>query len=143
MQQNITVNYIALRILGPSNCAECGGSIANQGFVQCLSCKKPCEPFAQDKSQLENSSDGEMVALNVKSKCCKADVRLMDIRNTCSDKCNEITFKKLEDKIGEFIYDTDAEGIVRKIPLSDIYYKRGLTMEELRSYPKADISGNS
>ncbi len=131
------------KILIPEKCIECENPIQNQGYVKCLECENPCEPFALNQEEIDSSNNGDMVALDVKSKCCKADVELVGIRATCSDECHEKVYAKMEKKMGPFIYDHDPEGILRKIPTRDIFEKGGLTMDELRSYPKADITAQA
>lgn len=127
----------------PSECMECAKPITKQGHVVCLHCNKPCEPFAINQDDADNMQEGEMVGLDIKSTCCGSDVRLVDVRATCSDECHEKVYLKMEKSMGKFIYDSDPEGILRKIPTRDIFEKGGLTMDELRAYPKADIQGEA
>jgi len=127
----------------PSECMECKTPITNQGHVKCLECEQPCEPFALNQEDLDNLPEGEMTGLDVKSKCCKADVEMVNVRATCSKECHEKTYLKMEKSMGEFIYDYDPEGVLRKIPTRDIFEKGGLTMDELRAYPKAEIQGEA
>jgi hypothetical protein len=127
----------------PVECMECKKPIEKQGHVECLECGKECLPFALNQDDLDNTKEGEMVGLDVKSQCCKADVKLVNVRATCSDECHEKTYKRMEKSMGEFIYDHDPEGVLRKIPTRDIFEKGGLTMDELRAYPKAEIAGEA
>lgn len=80
------------------------------------------------------------MGIEVKSTCCNADVRMVNIRSTCSDQCHENIVSKMESEMGVFTIDTDPEGVRRKIPTRDLFEKGGLTREELRSYPKAETN---
>lgn len=127
----------------PSECMECKTPITKQGYIKCLKCEQPCEPYVLNQDDLDGMANGEMMGLDVKSKCCKDDVEMVNVRATCSEECHEKTYIKMEKQMGKFIYDSDPEGVLRKIPTRDIFEKGGLTMDELRAYPKANIQGEA
>lgn len=123
----------------PEKCLACNSEIKNQGHVVCLKCGKHCDPFALNQEDLDDTPEGTAVGVDVKSTCCKADVRLVDVRATCSDSCHEKMVAKMEKDMGEFFYDVDNTGVLRKIPTREIFEKGGITQEELQQYPAADV----
>jgi hypothetical protein len=127
----------------PTECIECGWPIEKQGHILCLGCGKHCEPTVINEGDIEQMPEGEVSGVDVKSKCCGVDVKLIDIVTTCSAECHEKVYRKMEEKMGRFFYDVDPEGVLREIPTRDLFEKGGLTMDELRAYPAAKVTAKA
>lgn len=126
----------------PEKCLVCDSPIQDQGHVLCLGCGKPCMPYAIDPEDL-NMPENVPSGVNVKSSCCKDDVKLINIKATCSEKCHNKMLLSMESKIGKYIFDVDDTGVLRKIPTKDIFEKGGITMNEMKQYPKAETAGEA
>lgn len=128
----------------PDKCMVCEEPIIDQGSIICQDCGKSCDVFALNQEEIDNTSDGEVFGINVKSKCCKADVSLSNIRGTCSDECHEKHIENMEKRNGgKFIYDIDRTGKMRKIPLRIVIEKGGLTEDELMQFPEVISNGKA
>ncbi len=96
----------------------------------CLKCFKPCQPI---QHKILESKDDKMV-LDMKSKCCEADVKFIG-RITCSEKCHENFIDGCEQKFGKFKKIIDqVTDVAYKVSTRDIIEK-GVTWKDLHNYP--------
>lgn len=73
--------------------------------------------------------------LEVVSSCCKADVRNVDPRITCSTLCHELYVLLLERQFGSFKKCTDTStGVTHKVPTRYII-EHGLRQDDLKGFP--------
>lgn len=115
----------------PDKCIVCDAKIEDQGSPTCSECEKPCELQPINKNEL----GGNMLSMNVKSKCCDADVEFGEIKSTCSDKCHEALMDKIVAENGETIEETDMHGNIRLIPTRFVLESGGLTERQIMTFP--------
>lgn len=119
-----------MRVILPKKCMVCNAPIES-GRPVCLKCRKPCELVCADK---EKPVSGLMIAVDMKSACCGADVDTQ-VRATCSEACHEEFVVVCEFAFGKYkkVIDTST-GRAHKVPTRYIV-EFGLHGSELSKFP--------
>ena len=113
-------------------CVCCSKPLVANSFWVCTKCGKPCE--YKIKNEI-GSKLNELKLLDIKSKCCDADVTNMQ-KTTCSDECHDKLVADIEKVFEKFKKVVDDEtGIAYKVPTKYII-ENGLNQQELKNFPR-------
>lgn len=117
-------------------CVICSQQMVDHAKHVCKKCGKLCAIKHRDMPIDEDMTPGFRL-LDVKSKCCNADVIISGTITDC-EACHEILISEMELMHGKFKRVIDgATGIEHKVPLR-LIIEHGLTQAELHKFPLWD-----
>lgn len=119
------MNKINWKNVDKNLCVMCDTSLHSLNYHICKKCNKICEIIKNIITP---------TLLDIKSKCCNADIR-MNQRITCGEDCHEVFVESsiIENGTHKKIVDIES-GVAYRVP-TRLIIERGIQYEDLKGFP--------